>query len=416
MTRHLSAIWEALHQAFASLRTNKLRSFLTILGIVIGVMTVIGMVAIIQGLNSSMVTQLQSMGPHLIQFQKNEPVNFGRPSQEVRMRKPLYYEDALAIRELAPAILSVSPEAYNFDVTMKYRDQETTGLAFAGVEPTFDECNNTFVDSGRFITEADVEHATFVVVIGDDIVRALFPGGVDPIDKMILANGHKFRVIGKFEKKGTSFGGGSNDTYVTIPITTYFKLFPDIYRENGVNIATIPKSPDLVSAAIDQGTTVLRRRRGLRSDQPNDFGILTPDNMIETYNQITGAIYLVMVVISSIGLMVGGVGVMNIMLVSVKERTREIGLRKALGARSRDILWQFLIEAVILCGIGGVLGIGVGTLVAMLVKAVSPLPAQVSAGAVIAAISVSSAVGLFFGLYPARKAARQDPILALHYE
>ncbi len=189
-----------------------------------------------------------------------------------------------------------------------------------------------------------------------------------------------------------------------------------MYRENGVNIATIPKTPELVSAAIDQGTTVLRRRRGLRADQANDFGILTPDNMIETYNQITGAIYLVMMVISSIGLMVGGVGVMNIMLVSVKERTREIGLRKALGARSRDILWQFLIEAVILCGIGGVLGIGVGTLVAMLVKAVSPLPAQVSPGAVIAAISVSSAVGLFFGLYPARKAARQDPILALHYE
>jgi len=416
MRHHFSAVWEALQQAFVSLRTNKLRSFLTTLGIVIGVMTVIGMVAIIQGLNATMITQLQSMGPHLVQFQKDEAVNFGRPSQEVRMRKPLYYEDAVAIRELSPAILSVSPEAYNYNTTMKYRDQETTEMAFAGVEPTFDECNNTFVDSGRFLTDADVEHATFVIVIGDDIARALFPGGVDPIDKMVLANGHKFRVVGKFEKKGTSFGGGSNDRYVVIPIPTYFKLFPDVYRETGVNIATIPRSPELVSAAIDQGTTVLRRRRGLRADQENDFGILTPDNMIETYNQITGAIYLVMIVISSIGLMVGGVGVMNIMLVSVKERTREIGLRKALGARSRDILWQFLIEAVILCGIGGVLGIAVGTLVAMLVNAVSPLPAQVSPGAVIAAISVSSAVGLFFGLYPARKAARQDPILALHYE
>jgi putative ABC transport system permease protein len=416
MKRNLSLFGEASAQAFYSLRTNKLRSFLTTLGIVIGVMTVIGMVAIIQGLNSSMITQLQSMGPHLIQFQRREPVSFGRPSREVRMRKPLWYEDALAIRQLAPAIKAVSPEAYNFQTKLKYRDEETTDLAFAGVESTFDECNNTFVDQGRMITDTDVQHATFAIVIGDGIAQILFPGGVDPIDKMILANGHKFRVVGKFQKKGSSFMGGSADNYVVIPITTFLKLFPDVYRENGLNIATIPINPESVSAAIDQGTSVLRRRRGLRADQPNDFGILTPDSLISTYNQITGAIYLVMIVISSIGLMVGGVGVMNIMLVSVKERTREIGLRKALGARSRDILWQFLIEAIILCCVGGVLGIAGGTLVAMLVNAVSPLPAKVSLNAVIAAIVVSSSVGLFFGIFPARKAAKQDPILALHYE
>ena len=416
MKRNLSLFGEASAQAFYSLRTNKLRSFLTTLGIVIGVMTVIGMVSIIQGLNSSMITQLQSMGPHLIQFQRREPVNFGRPSREVRMRKPLFYEDALAIRQIAPAIKAVSPEAYNFQTKLKYRDEETTDLAFAGVEATFDQCNNTFVDQGRMITDTDVQHATFVIVIGDDIAKTLFPGGVDPIDKMILANGHKFRVVGKFQKKGSSFMGGSNDNYVVIPITTFIKLFPDVYRQNGLNIATIPVSPELVSAAIDQGTSVLRRRRGLRADQPNDFGVLTPDTLISTYNQITGAIYLVMIVISSIGLMVGGVGVMNIMLVSVKERTREIGLRKALGARSRDILWQFLIEAVILCCVGGVLGIAGGSLVAMLVNAVSPLPAKISLNAVIAAVVVSSAVGLFFGIFPARKAAKQDPILALHYE
>jgi putative ABC transport system permease protein len=414
--RNLDLIREALMQAFHSLRMNKLRSFLTILGIVIGVTTVIGMVSIIQGLNGAMITQLQSMGPHLIQFQKEEPVHFGRPSQEVRMRKPLYYEDALAIRQLCPAIKAVSPEAYNFDVTLKYRNEETTGLAFAGVEPTFDQCNNTFVDQGRFLTDSDIQHATFSIVIGHGLAETLFPGGVDPINKMILANGHKFRVVGKFQKKGTSFMGGDNDRYVVIPITTFLKLFPEAYRKNGLHIATIPLTPELVPKAIDQGVAVLRQRRGLRADQLNDFGILTPDSLIGTYNQITGAIYLVMVVISSIGLMVGGVGVMNIMLVSVKERTREIGLRKALGARSRDILWQFLIEATILCAVGGILGIGVGSLVAMIVKAASPLPAKISANSVIAAVLVSSAVGLFFGIYPARRAAKQDPILALHYE
>lgn len=416
MKRHLTSVWEALMQALISLSAHKLRAFLTLLGIVIGVMTVIGMVAIIQGLNKSMVIQLSSMGANLVQFQKNEPVNFGRPSAEVRMRKPLYYEDAVAIRRLAPAILSVSAESYSFNITLKYRKEETTGMAFAGAEPTFDECNNTFVDQGRFLTDADLQHATNVIIIGDEIANALFPGGIDPIGKKILVNGHRFQVVGKFEKKGTSFMGGSNDRYVVIPFTTYIKIFPDSYRNRGVNIATIPHSPELIPAAIDQGTAILRVRRGVRPDQPNDFGILTPDNVMAIFNQITGAIYLVMIVISSIGLMVGGVGVMNIMLVSVKERTSEIGLRKALGAQRRDILWQFLIEATILCGVGGLLGIAAGSGVAVLVNAVSPLPASVSLGAVIAGIVVSSSIGLFFGFYPARKAASQDPILALHYE
>jgi putative ABC transport system permease protein len=416
MKRNFGALQEAIHQAILSIRTNKLRAFLTILGIVIGVMTVIGMVAIIQGLNQSMVDRLQSMGSHLIQFQSEEPVHFGRPSAEERMRKPLYYEDALAIREFCPAIQSVSAEAYHFGVTLKYKNEKSQGLAFGGVEPTFDECNNMFVDAGRFITDADLQHATFVMVIGDQVVQSLFPGGIDPIGKTILANGYKFQVIGKFQKKGNSFMADSNDNYVVIPFTTFRRLFPEVYRKNGLHIATIPKSAELVSAAVDQGTAVLRRRRGLKADKPNDFAVLTPDELIKTYNQITGAIYLVMVVISSIGLMVGGVGVMNIMLVSVKERTREIGLRKALGAKKRDILLQFLIEAVLLCLIGGVLGIGVGTFVAWLVKTISPLPARVSPAAVVAAILVSSSIGLFFGIFPARKAAKQDPILALHYE
>ena len=416
MTRNIAAIQEAFSQAIFSIRSNKLRAFLTILGIVIGVMTVIGMVSIIQGLNSSMTNRLQSMGPHLIQFQHEEMVQFGRPTREMRMRKPLYYEDAVAIRENASAIKAVSAEAYHFGVEMKYRTEKTTGLAFAGVEPTFLECNNMNVDMGRFITDTDLQHATFVVVIGDDVAKALFPGGLDPIGKTVLANGYKFQVIGKFERKGDSFLGGSNDDYVTIPFSTFLKLFPSSYRENGLHIATIPKDPQLFPVAIDQGTAVLRRQRGLKADQPNNFAVVTPDNIMATYNQITGAIYLVMVVISSIGLMVGGVGVMNIMLVSVKERTREIGLRKALGARSRDILWQFLIEAVVLCLIGGALGMIAGAGIAFLVNSLSPLPAKVSAGAVIAAITVSSSVGLFFGLYPARRAAKQDPILALHYE
>jgi putative ABC transport system permease protein len=343
-------------------------------------------------------------------------MQFHRPTREQRMREPLRYEDALAIRALAPAIKAVSPEAYNYDLTLKYLNEKTTGLNFGGVESTFDECNNTFVESGRFINDADVQHATSVIVIGREVADALFTGGVDPLGKMVLAEGHKFKVIGVLQKKGGGFMGGSGDNYVVVPFTTFTKTFPDVYRQNGVHIACIPKTPELTNAAIDQGTAVLRRQRKLKADQPNNFSVMTPDSMIQTYNQITGAIYLVMVVISSIGLMVGGVGVMNIMLVSVKERTREIGLRKALGARPRDILWQFLIEAVMLCLIGCILGIGAGSLIALIVKSVTPLPAKISVGAVIAAITVSSSVGLFFGLYPARRASKQDPILALHYE
>ncbi len=184
MKRNIGTIQEAFSQAIFSIRSNKLRAFLTILGIVIGVMTVIGMVSIIQGLNNSMVERLESMGPHLIQFQHEEMVHFGRPTREMRMRKPLYYEDAVAIRENAPAIKAVSSEAYHFGIEMKYRSEKTSGLAFGGVEPTFLECNNMNVDSGRFITDTDLQHATFVIVIGDDVAKALFPGGVDPIGKI----------------------------------------------------------------------------------------------------------------------------------------------------------------------------------------------------------------------------------------
>ncbi|HSE42703.1 MAG TPA: ABC transporter permease, partial [Acidobacteriota bacterium] len=217
MTKNLYSIGEAFSQAFTSIRSNKLRAFLTILGIVIGVMAVIGMVAVIQGLNSSMMETLQSMGPDLIQFQREDAVTFHRPTREQRFRPPLKYEDAKAIRAFCPAMKAVSPEAYYYDVTLKYKNEKARGVNFGGVETTFAECNNTFVGSGRFLTESDIAHATSVVVLGHSIAEALFAGGVDPVGKTVNANGYKFKVVGVFAKKGGSFMGGSGDEYATIP-------------------------------------------------------------------------------------------------------------------------------------------------------------------------------------------------------
>ncbi len=416
---HILAARENIRFATRALTTYKLRSALTVLGIVIGVTTVIAMVSIIVGFNNSVTRDFQSFGATLVQFQKFDP-RFGPGSNEEsqRMRKELTYEDALAMKRLCPSMLAVSPERYwagdNAGLEVIYKSQQATPDEFGGVTQDYVVANNHFVAEGRFITDSDVRSAAPVIVIGSGISDSLFQRS-DPLGKDVTIFGRKFTVIGVMEKQGATFFE-STDSHIYIPITTFDTHFPAIKRTTGVNIATVPRKPEWVDRITEEGTAVLRARRKVPFNKPNDFGLLTPDKLIGNFKAITGGITLAMLFISSIALLVGGVGVMNIMLVSVTERTREIGVRKAIGAVRRDIVMQFLTEAMTLSGVGGVIGVAAGMLIALIVRNVSPLTTETPLWSIVVGLVVSISIGLFFGIYPAYKAAKLDPIDALRYE
>ena len=421
--RSFRVLFENVAFAGRALTANRLRSLLTVLGIVLGVATVIVMVGIVEGFKGAIVSDMTSFGATLVQFQKYEPHGGGGPghrrSENERERRDLTLEDALAIKRLCPSIAAVSPERYLFQfpnpTQVKAEGREANSPTIAGAYPDYMVCNNHFVADGRFITDADIRRSTDVTVIGGDVAEALFPRK-DPIGRRIDVGNRRYTVIGVFEKKGSAFGG-SNDNWVMIPFSTFDRQFPWVSKGGDtIHIATIPKSPELVQNAIEEGTTVLRTRRGLRPDQPNDFALYTPDKILNQMKGILDGISAVMIFIAAVSLLVGGVGVMNIMLVAVTERTREIGVRKALGARRKDIVLQFLTEASTLTGIGGIVGVLIGLGIIGLVHAVTPLPAKAELWSISLGLAVSISIGLFFGLYPALKAARLDPIEALRYE
>jgi putative ABC transport system permease protein len=410
---------ENLRFASIALRAHKLRAFLTIVGIVIGVWTVIAMVALVTGFNRSTMDAFSSFGTTLVQFQKYEPRFFGggpRPEEE-RKRPDLTLGDAEAIARLAPSIAAVSPERYLWGGSkVKGNGREANSPMVVGGNQNYLVCNNWSLKDGRNVGDVDVQHATGVAVVGDDVVKALFEGK-DPLGQPLTINGRRVVIVGTLEKKGTQMGG-SPDNLVLIPISTFDVYFPQIKNSRGdtLHIATIPRSPELIPQAIEEGTNILRARRKVPFDQPNDFAIFTAEKMIKEMTAVTNAISGVMVFIAAIALLVGGVGVMNIMLVSVTERTREIGLRKSVGALRRDISLQFLTEAMTLTGLGGAVGVGLGLLTALVVGAVSPLQTATPLWSVLLGLGVSLSIGLFFGLYPALKAARLDPIEALRWE
>ena len=406
--------------AFLAVRAHKLRAVLTVLGIVVGVSTVIAMVSIVTGFDNNMIRSFQSFGATLVQFQKFEQRfgPHGPPEAELR-RKDLQLEDALALKASIPEMRAVSPERYlwDTDIHVKYRDAETTTPVVAGVGPDYPMANNHFVSYGRFITEADFEHATTVAVIGEDVRSVLFPRE-DPLGKPIDFNGMQYTVIGVLEKKGRMFGG-SNDNFLLIPFTAFDRQFPWIKNSHRdtIHIATVPYTPEQVPIILEKGRELLRARRHVPFDKPDDFAIFTPDRMIENFKAITNGVMLAMVFIAGVSLLIGGVGVMNIMLVSVTERTREIGLRKAVGAFRRDIVLQFLTEATTLSLLGGAIGVVLGIAVPAVIKRVfEALPAETPIWAIVVGLAVSISVGIFFGLYPAVKASRLDPIEALRYE
>jgi putative ABC transport system permease protein len=413
---------EVLLLALDSLRTHKLRSFLTILGVVIGVATVIGMSSIISGLNASISSQIQDLGSNLVFVQRIPPTIGGRVPAEMFSRKKLTLEDADAIAQL-PVVQAISPvlQYLNFNASsnsfaVRYRDRTAKNTIFVGATPEVAAVMNLRMTLGRWINEADHTHNSNVVVLGHDTAETIFPANVDPIDKEVEINGQPFRVIGVLEKRKDTLQGGANpnDNVAEMPIGTFWRLHPE--QKDFMFVIKVVSQEDMPHA-ISQIQGLLRVRRGVPPDKDDDFTISTQDTFTDLWNQISSGVFTVMLTISSIALIVGGVGVMNIMLVSVTERTREIGVRKAIGATRRNILMQFLFEAIVLTAAGGILGVGAGALIAAIIRTLAPfLPATVSAFWVAVGFSVSVGTGLIFGLYPAYRAAILSPIEALRYE
>jgi putative ABC transport system permease protein len=409
-----SEILSAARMALATIREHKLRSFLTVLGVVIGTGTVIAVGSIITGLDKSIADIIRGFGPNtVIAFKWN--IGFHNPSPEEWRRKPLTLENARAIAERCSACKYVSPYLIaDFSVShqARYKDNDAFGLDVGGTEEGYAASSGgTVMKYGRFLSDTDNRHRLPVCVIGEDLQKSWFPS-VDPVGKAIQLDGHQLEVIGSMERPAASMPG-QEDKRILLPYFTMKKLFPNA-RENMLMIFAYDGK---VSGAMDQVRGILRQERRLKYDDPDNFYLTTAEQMIEQFRNMMSVTALVMVVLSSIGLIVGGVGVMNIMLVSVTERTREIGVRKAVGARRSDIVTQFLTEAVVLTGIGGLAGMLLGWLLSMAVKLAFPsLPTTVPLWAAGLGVTVSVAVGLFFGIWPAAKAARLDPVDALRYE
>ena len=414
MRENLRNVRESLLLALDTLRTHKFRSFLTILGVLIGTTTVIGVASIITGLNNQLVQTMEQYGSQTIWVYKYQFGVGSRLTREQRMRKSLNYEDAVAIRDYCPAVERVSVEIYptGLPPVAKYKGQEMVNAQLLGATPDdFDINNSTFVD-GRPYTTIENTHRRNVAVIGADVAKTLFENR-DPIDKDFTVGGNSFQIIGVLGKRLGFLGDNGDDRDIYIPYWTFRKIYP-LAKEN---LILAMAYPDRLAESMDEITAVLRRMRRVKPDQPNNFGMATAASIIRQFNEITGTVALALVLLSSIGLMVGGIGVMNIMLVSVTERTREIGIRKALGARRRDITWQFLLEAMTLTGAGGLLGILLGYLLSFAIRAALPsLPSTVPLWSVVLGFMVSISIGLFFGMWPAMKASRLDPIVALHHE
>jgi putative ABC transport system permease protein len=408
---------EIFLMALDSIRMNKLRSTLTILGIVIGVLTIVGMVAVIEGLNASFAQQLESMGSNLLFVYRFEPgIHVGRMPEELRRRKPIAFDDADAVASSCPSVAAVTSEVSYFrflpPTRVKYLANEVENPSVSGVSHRYLQIYEEYtVETGRFFTEAENLNRREVCVVGAEIVDSLFPNQ-SPLNKTVTLEGKKLMVIGTLGRIG-KFMGQNRDNKMIIPTGTFRKFFPG---EDDVTLIVKLKSGVNLDTAKDEIINLMRVRRKVKASEKNNFGVFTQETIAGLYNQLTGAAFMVMIIISSIGLVVGGIGVMNIMLVSVKERTREIGLRKAIGAKRGEIRNQFLYEAIVLTMTGGVLGIVLGILLSFLIKSLSGLPISVNPVSIVAALAVSTSVGLFFGIYPASQAAKLNPVDALHYE
>jgi putative ABC transport system permease protein len=416
---NLRIIAENFAAAFATLRERKVRSALTILGVVIGVTSVISVASIIDGLNGLVRERISKLGSHTL-FITRIPSNQGpgRLPQKIRIRKYLEDDDARYLEESCPgvAFATVFANRINFAEQLdelRYGDEHVERFLLRGTQPQYVRALPLFaVAEGRFISQFDEDHARNVMVIGRAIADSLFPL-LDPIGRKVRLNGRQYEIIGTFEPDEGLFAGLGVDQFAAIPMSNFRKSYPEV-KERFLGVSGREEYTN--QQVRDQVEEALRRKRHVPHAAGNDFEITDPDFLGKLWDQLTSALVLLTGVISSIGLMVGGIGVMNIMLISVTERTSEIGLRKATGARKADIRLQFLTEAIALSGTGGVIGVILGFLVAVVVRTTLPIPATVSPFWVAAGVAIAVGVGLFFGYYPANRAANLDPIECLRYE
>jgi putative ABC transport system permease protein len=400
--------------ALTAVREHKMRSFLTVLGVIIGTGAVIGVGSIIAGLDGAITNILRSFGPNTIIVLKGPAMGDWTP--EILRRKPLTLEDARAVQARCPSVEHVSP--YIFPMAMsvfevhraRYKGNDIYNIELGGTEEGY-AAGGTTMKAGRFFSDQESAHHVPIAVIGEDVGRQLFENA-DPIDKWFQLDGHSLQVVGVMNRAAASLPG-QKDLRVLLPYFTMRKIFPTLREHMLVVVA----NPGMLDQAQDEIRAVLRLERRVPFNAPDNFSMSTSESMIERFREVTGTVALVMVVLSSIGLLVGGIGVMNIMLVSVTERTREIGIRKAVGARRSDIVVQFLTEAVVLTVMGGIIGLTIGWLISRAAGLIFPnLPTAVPLWTAVTAIMVSVGVGLFFGIWPANRAARLDPVEALRYE
>jgi len=407
---------ENVLMAMATLRANKFRSFLTTLGVVIGVLTVVVIASILTGMRKNIVILIEQYGTNNIYaFHLTTGPSFGPRDRKEWTRKPLTVEDSQAIQEQASSVDTVGYVSFVWwlDKNMTYGSNSYKQGNLNSVSANYGDITNVVMQEGRFFTEFDDLHRRDVIVIGLDVYNALFPMGNSALGKEVLMGGRKYEVVGVMEKKKGNFFGESDDNNIYIPYRTSLKLSP---KQDFLMLNIRAKSGHLAKA-MEEVEQILRRRRGVKFNEENNFDLSTAERIIKQFDEITATLGIIAIAISGVGLLVGGIGVMNIMLVSVTERTREIGVRKAIGARRRDIVTQFLFEAMTLTSLGGLIGIILSFITSFVLLFLLPdLPSTIPLWAVIAGLSVSIFVGLVFGVWPARVASRLDPIECLRYE
>jgi len=413
---------EALPMALEAIRTNKLRSFLTLVGIIAGVASIIAVMTGISVIQSTMEAELSVLGTQTFQVQKWPAGNFGPNDidwRKIQARPPVTVANADAIREKVKSVDLVGSELWRFGASASYRGEKTEGrLWVVGGDARYAPNNTHPVGLGRNLTDEDLRVSRRVAVIGYAIAEDLFPF-TDPLDKEIKVDGRKYTVVGVFAEKKTAMGGNF-DNYVLIPVTTWIRAYgwrnDDGNRERSVNVTVRARTPELLDEAIEETRAVLRVERGVRPGEDDNFTIFTNDSQIKSFNRATFGVKVGAFVVGIIALIVAGIGIMNIMLVSVTERTREIGIRKALGAKRRHVLLQFLLEAIVLCNFGGVLGVLVGFGLGNIVTLFTDFPVNVPMNWAVYGLLFCTAVGLVFGMWPAMKASKLAPIEALRWE
>jgi len=422
VTRRFGEIKESVVLALDVLRRNPLRSFLTVLGIMIGVTTIIVIGAVVNGLNSNVLGQIQSLGSTTIIVSRISWATFGRPSMELLQRRNIEAEWADGLAQL-PHVVAATPagQIANYEVgagssEVRRANLRAKNVILEGDGPDVAQISNFDMARGRFFNATDNEHHSSVVVLGHTTANTLFPNGEDPIGQEVLVEGHVFTVVGVLAEQKQALGTGDNpqDNIACVPFSVLKKMHPEF--KDVILLAKANSTADL-PVAVDEVREYMRRVRRLPSEKKDDFEIMTTDTFVQTWNEISNGIFIVMLAVGSVALLVGGIGVMNIMLVSVTERTREIGVRKAIGARRANILWQFLLEAVTLAGVGGTIGVIFGSSIVLAVRLAFPsFPASVSVFLAGLGVSVASLIGVFFGVYPAWKASLLNPVEALRYE